>query len=91
MREETIELIKKLIKEKVRPILVMDGGNIEFIEYTEDNIVKVQLQGACHGCALASITLKSVVEELLKEHVPEIKAVENIGQNDEDEILDFSL
>lgn len=87
MQEKTIELIKKLIKEKVRPILVMDGGNIEFVEYTDDNIVKVRLQGACHGCPMAAITLKSLVEELLKEHIPEIKAVENIGQTDEDESL----
>lgn len=87
MQEETIELIKKLIKEKVRPILVMDGGNIEFVEYTDDNIVKVRLQGACHGCPMAAITLKSLVEELLKEHIPEIKAVENVGQNDDDESL----
>ena len=41
-REELIEEIKKLIKEKVRPILVMDGGNIEFIGLTDDNVVQVE-------------------------------------------------
>ena len=60
-KEEDIQTIKKVIKEKVRPTLVMDGGNIEFVEYTDDNILKVKLTGSCHGCPMATITLKYTV------------------------------
>lgn len=89
-KEEIIQEIKKLIKEKVRPILVMDGGNIEFVDYTDDNIVKVKLSGACHGCPMASITLKHTVEEMLKEYIPEIQSVENTeSDNFKEDELEF--
>lgn len=88
-REELIEEIKKLIKEKVRPILVMDGGNIKFIGLTDGNVVQVELQGACHGCPMSAMTLKHSVEEMLREHFPEIKKVENIEQDHEDDELKY--
>ena len=44
--------------DQVRPYLVADGGNIEFIEITDDNIVKVKLQGACSTCPMGLMTLK---------------------------------
>ena len=78
LKEEIINEIKKIIKEKVRPALVMDGGNIEYVDYTDDGIVKVKLLGACHGCPLSAITLKNMVEETLKEYIPEIRSVEKI-------------
>lgn len=73
-KEEAIKEIKKQIIEKVRPALVMDGGNIEFVDY-DDGILKVKLLGACHGCPMAGITLKNAVFGVLKEYVPEIKEV----------------
>jgi len=64
--------------EKIRPFLQRDGGDVEFVEYTADGIVKVKLQGACKGCPGAQMTLKMVIERLLKEQYPEIKGVEAI-------------
>jgi Fe-S cluster biogenesis protein NfuA len=74
-REGAIEEIKKQIKEKIRPMLVFDGGNIEFVEYTNDNVLIVKLLGHCHGCSMASYTLKNAVEGVLKEYVPDLKEV----------------
>lgn len=62
----------------IRPYLQRDGGDIEFVEYTEDNIVKVRLQGHCAGCPGATMTIKGVVERLLKETYPEIQSVEAV-------------
>ena len=31
--------------DQIRPFLQRDGGDLEFVEYTEDNVVKVRLQG----------------------------------------------
>ncbi|HSQ97598.1 MAG TPA: NifU family protein [Rickettsiales bacterium] len=73
-KEETIKEIKKQITEKIRPALVMDGGNIEFVDYN-DGVVKVKLLGHCHGCPMAGITLKNAVFGVLKEYIPEIKEV----------------
>ncbi len=65
--------------EKVRPYLVADGGDIELVEVTEDNIVKVQLTGACHGCPFSMQTLKAGVEMAVKKEVPEIVEVIDIS------------
>ena len=64
--------------EQIRPFLQRDGGDSEFVEYTEDNIVRVKLQGHCAGCPGAQMTIKGVVEKILKESYPEIKAVESV-------------
>ena len=64
--------------EQIRPFLQRDGGDIEFVEYTEDNVVRVKLQGHCAGCPGAQMTIKGVVEKILKESYPEIKGVESV-------------
>ena len=63
---------------QISPYLQRDGGDIEFVELTEDNVVKVRLQGHCAGCPGAQMTIKGVVERLIKESYPEIKAVEAV-------------
>ena len=63
---------------QIRPYLQRDGGDIEFVELTEDNIVKVKLQRHCAGCPGAQMTIKGVVERLLKEAYPEIQGVESV-------------
>ena len=61
--------------EKIRPVLQADGGDVEFVEEI-DGVVKVRLQGACAGCPMSQMTLRNGIERLLKEKIPEIKAVE---------------
>ncbi len=70
--EKIIEVIDKL-----RPFLVSDGGDIEFIKY-EDNIVYIKLLGACAGCELIDLTLKDGVEGAIKAEVPSVKEVINV-------------
>ena len=68
---------KKQVEEelaKIRPALQADGGDIVLVAI-EDNVVKVALQGACHGCPMSQMTLKMGVERILKENVPEVKEV----------------
>jgi Fe-S cluster biogenesis protein NfuA len=72
------EKVEKVI-EQIRPNLQADGGDIELIDVTPDGVVKVKLQGACHGCPGAAMTLKMGVERMLKANVPEVKSVENVG------------
>lgn len=63
---------------QLRPYLQGDGGDIEYIELTDEMIVKVRLQGACGSCPHAKATLKQGVEATLKKYVPEIQAVEDV-------------
>lgn len=61
--------------DQLRPFLIDDGGDIEFIEITDDFVVKVKLLGACKSCSMSTMTLKGGVEETLKRFIPEIKGV----------------
>lgn len=61
--------------DQIRPFLIDDGGDIEFIEITDDFVVKVKLLGACKSCSMSTMTLKGGVEETLKRFIPEIKGV----------------
>jgi Fe-S cluster biogenesis protein NfuA len=61
--------------DKIRPLLQRDGGDIELVS-VEDGVVKVRLRGACAGCPMSQMTLKGVVEQAIKEAVPEVKSVE---------------
>lgn len=70
------EKIKQIIDE-LRPFLINDGGNIEFIKY-ENNIVYIKMMGACANCSMLDITLKEGIEQAIKEEVPEVKEVINI-------------
>jgi len=76
--EKTLSEKVQAIISQIRPYLQNDGGDVEFVELTPDNVVKVKLQGACGCCPHAKMTLKGGIESAIKEHLPEIKAVEDI-------------
>lgn len=75
------ELLKKRVMnilEQVRPYLQADGGDVNFVELTDDMVVKVELTGACGSCPYSTMTLKNGIETVMKKSIPEIKAVEQI-------------
>ena len=80
MKKEEIELRIIALLDKIRPFLISDGGNIEFIKY-ENGIAYVKLTGACEECAMIDITLKDGIEEMLITEIPEIKEVINIKED----------
>jgi Fe-S cluster biogenesis protein NfuA len=63
---------------KIRPALQRDGGDVELVEITDDNVVKVRLTGACGTCPMSIMTLKGGIEAILKQDIPEVKAVEAV-------------
>jgi len=74
---EVVAMIKELIETRIRPAVQEDGGDIDYRSFDETTgIVKVQMQGACKGCASSAITLKNGIENMLMHYVPEVKAVE---------------
>ncbi len=66
------------VLEQIRPQLEADGGNVELVEITPDNVVQVRLQGACAGCPMSQMTLKNGIERVMKQKIPEIEAVEAV-------------
>lgn len=76
---EELTVKVKNILEQIRPYLQADGGDISFVELTEDKVVNVELQGACGSCPYSRMTLKNGVEEAVKKALPEIKSVEAVN------------
>lgn len=79
MNEKNVDIenrIKEII-DNLKPYLISDGGNIDFIKY-EDNIVYVKLQGACANCEMLDMTLKDGIESVIKDEIPEVVEVINI-------------
>ncbi len=63
-----------LLDEYIRPAVEGDGGAIDFKSFT-NGTVRVVLKGACSGCPSSTVTLKSGIENLLKQMVPGVKEV----------------
>lgn len=78
--EQKAEIITKVknVIEQIRPYLQADGGDIRFVEITDENIVRVELQGACGSCPYSTMTLKNGVEEAVRKAIPEIQGVVSI-------------
>jgi Fe-S cluster biogenesis protein NfuA len=73
MRERVEEALAR-----IRPALQADGGDIHLVD-VEDNVVTVELQGACAGCPMSQMTLRMGVERAIKEMIPEVERVEALG------------
>jgi len=76
-QEELIVKVEAALDE-IRPFLQSDGGDISLLSIDEDNVVRVQLEGACVGCSVNQMTLKSGVEMTIKKHAPQIESVINV-------------
>ncbi len=66
--------IIQLLDEYVKPAVEQDGGAIDFKSF-EDGVVTVVLKGSCSGCPSSTLTLKSGIERLLKQMMPEVTEV----------------
>ncbi len=66
--DTTSQQIINILEEYVKPAVAADGGNILFDSYDEkEKRVKVILQGSCNGCPSSTFTLKSGIENMLKD------------------------
>ena len=69
--------IEALLNEYIAPAVESDGGAIT-LNYYKDNIVCVDLKGACSGCPSSTSTLKDGIEALLKRKLnPDIEVIAN--------------
>lgn len=82
-----LENEKKIIEiiDQLRPFLINDGGNIEFVKY-ENQIVYIKMMGACADCVMIDATLKDGIEMAIKEEVPEVIKVINVEGNTSENI-----
>jgi Fe-S cluster biogenesis protein NfuA len=81
IKEKRESKIKGKVEEaikNIRPSLQADGGDVELVDISEEGVVKVRLMGACSGCMMSQVTLKSGIESYLKKLIPEVKKVEAV-------------
>jgi Fe-S cluster biogenesis protein NfuA len=72
------EKIKKVLG-KIKPMLAVDGGGVEFVSWDEKiKTVKVRLLGMCAGCPMAQITLHNTIATEIKKEIPEVKEVKAV-------------
>jgi len=63
--------------DKIRPFLISDGGNIEFVKY-QDGVAYVKMLGHCADCPMIDMTLKDGVEIAITSEIPEVVEVRNV-------------
>ena len=78
MKQNEIQERVLLALSEIRPFLESDGGDISLVSIEDNRIVNVQLHGACVGCSVNQMTLKTGVEMTIKKHVPQIEKVNSI-------------
>lgn len=79
MTEQELKVNVEKALEEIRPFLQSDGGDILLVSIENGKNVTVQLQGACVGCSVNQMTLKSGVEMTIKKYAPQIENVINLG------------
>jgi len=72
------EKVKRVLEEKIRPFLLADGGDIEYVDF-KDGKLRVRFLGACKACPFAWLTFKERVERLIKKEIKEVKEVELVS------------
>jgi len=73
-----LDQVKDVVDRQIRQMLQADGGDIEIVDLTPQNVVQVRLVGACANCMGAAMTLSGAVEYRIMELVPEVKGVEQV-------------
>ena len=74
--EVKIKILEAL--EEIRPFLKSDGGDISLVSVKDDKHVNVQLHGACLGCSVNQMTLKTGVEMTIKKYLPQVETVTSV-------------
>ncbi len=71
---EIVKKIKKILAAEIRPVVALDGGDIEYAGFT-DGVLAIRMKGSCNGCPSSTATLKEGIEVRMQELLPEIKEV----------------
>ena len=77
-KQEMLERIDEALND-VRPHLIVDGGNVEVVDVTEDHVVKIKWLGTCQNCNMSAMTMRAGIEQSIKGKIPEITGVEAVN------------
>lgn len=83
--DEVVAAIKEVIETRIKPIVQKDGGDVRFVEFTDDGVVFLEMTGSCKGCPSSAMTLKNGIENMLQHFVPEVAEVKQLETEAEKE------
>ena len=75
---ELARAVAALIDEDIRPAVMQDGGDVQFMGITDEMIVQLRLIGSCASCPSSTATLSFGIERMLIEEFPELQGVEQL-------------
>lgn len=81
MTDQEKTVVEQKVKnalQQIRPFLQQDGGDVEYVDMTNEGVVMVRLQGHCGSCPHALMTLKQGIEKAIIKAIPEVKCVERV-------------
>ena len=65
--------------ETIRPALQVDGGDVEFVDFTpDDGVLQLRLVGACGACPISWMTVKHGIERRIRASIPEVNEVQAV-------------
>jgi Fe-S cluster biogenesis protein NfuA len=86
-KADIISDINTVIEKYVLPAVGSHGGAVKLVDFDPlTGVLKLQMGGACSGCAGSKMTLKNGVEKILFHYVPEVKSIE--AEDDEQSQVD---
>jgi Fe-S cluster biogenesis protein NfuA len=74
-----LEARVRLALDKVRPYLASHGGSVTLLGVTPDGVVRLRMEGSCHGCPSSAATLKTTIEQAILEKAPDAASIEVEG------------
>lgn len=77
-KKEILDIIDKALN-TIRPHLKVDGGDVEVVDITSDNVVQVRWLGNCSSCSMSHFTMKAGIEQTIKSVMPELAGVEAVN------------
>ena len=77
MDKDVVTAIESLLKEKINPSIASHGGRVSLVD-VKDNIMFVQMDGGCQGCAASAVTLRQGIEATVKNTIPQIEEIIDI-------------
>ena len=77
MDKDVVTAIETLLKDKINPSIASHGGRVSLVD-VKDNIMFVQMEGGCQGCAASAVTLRQGIEATVKNTIPQIEEIIDI-------------
>jgi Fe-S cluster biogenesis protein NfuA/nitrite reductase/ring-hydroxylating ferredoxin subunit len=65
--------------DRVRPYLGSHGGDVDLLEVTDDDVVRLAFKGSCKSCPSSAVTLELAVEDAIRAAAPEISSIEVVA------------